>query len=49
MTINDLQQKLKEAYTLINMNKISLTLINLYKEEQFATLQKIADIIDDFL
>ena len=48
MTINDLQQKLKEAYTLINLNKISLTLINLYKEEQFATLQKIADIIDDF-
>ncbi|MCB2196422.1 MAG: leucine-rich repeat domain-containing protein [Bacteroidetes bacterium] len=48
MTINDLYQKLEKAYTLKNLNSISLTIINLYKDKQFLILQKIAEIIEDF-
>ena len=39
MTITDLQKKLEEAYSIGNLNNISLTLINLYKNEQFSILQ----------
>ena len=49
MEIKELQQKLLKAYSVKNMNNISLTLINLYKNEQFSSLQKIADIISDFI
>jgi Leucine Rich repeats (2 copies) len=49
MKIKDLQQKLLEAYTLKNLNNISLTLINLYKNEQFSILQKITEIIGDYV
>jgi len=38
-----------EAYTLKNLNNISLTLINLYKARNYATLQKISEIISDFV
>ena len=48
MTIKDLQQKLLEAYTVNNLNRISLTLINLYKNKQYAKLQKIASVISSF-
>ena len=40
---------LLEAYTLKNLNNISLTLINLYKARNYATLQKISEIISDFV
>jgi len=49
MTIKELQSKLQEAYTLRNLNNISLTLINLYKDQQYSILQKIAEIIGDFI
>ena len=49
MTIKELQEKLQEAYTLRNLNNISLTLINLYKDQQYSILQKIAEIISDFI
>lgn len=49
MTIKELQSELKEAYTLRNLNSISLTLINLYKNQQYSILQKIAEIISDFI
>ena len=49
MTITDLQKKLEEAYSSGNLNNISLTLINLYKNEQFSILQKIVEIISDFV
>jgi Leucine-rich repeat (LRR) protein len=48
MTILELQQKLLDAYTIDNLNNISLTLINLYKNQQYSILQKIAEIISDF-
>jgi hypothetical protein len=48
MKITELHQKLKEAYTADNLNKISLTLINLYKNQQFLILQKIVETINDF-
>lgn len=47
MKIKELQHRLQEAYTLDNLNKISLTLINLYKNQQYLILQKIAEIISD--
>jgi Leucine-rich repeat (LRR) protein len=47
MTIKELQQKLQEAYSLKNLNNISLTLINLYKNQQYSILQKITAIISD--
>jgi len=49
MTITDLQKQLEEAYTIKNLNNISLMLINLYKNQQYAMLQKIGDIISDFV
>jgi len=45
--INELQKKLNEAYTIDNLNKISLTLINLYRNQQYLILQKIAEMISD--
>ncbi len=49
MKIKELQQMLLEAYTVKNLNNISLTLINLYKASNYATLQKISEIISDFV
>jgi len=48
MDILTLQKRLLEAYTLPNLNKISLTLLELYKNEQFDSLRKMAEIISDF-
>jgi len=47
MKIKELQQKLQEAYTPANLNHIALTLINLYKNQQYSILRKIADKIGD--
>jgi Leucine-rich repeat (LRR) protein len=47
MTIEELHKKLTEAYTVSNLNSISLTLINLFKNRQFSVLQKISEIIRD--
>jgi Leucine-rich repeat (LRR) protein len=47
MTINELRKKLLEAYEINNLNRISLTLINLFKNRQYAVLQKIAEIIGE--
>jgi hypothetical protein len=49
MTLSELHQKLLQAYTVKNLNNISLTLINLYKNQQYSILQKIAEIIGDFV
>lgn len=49
MTAEDLHRKLIEAYTIENLNNISLTLINLFRNGQFSVLQKIAEIISDFV
>lgn len=49
MTINELHLKLQNAYSVKNLNNISLTLIELYKNQQYSILQKIADIISDFI
>jgi hypothetical protein len=45
--MKELHQKLLEAYTIENLNRISLTLINWYKNEQFILLQKVADVIGE--
>jgi Leucine-rich repeat (LRR) protein len=47
MTTNELHSKLKEAYSNSNLNKITVTLIRLYKEEQFGTLRQIAEMISE--
>ncbi len=47
MEIKELYNKLKEAYSNQNLNKITVTLINLYKEQQFGTLRHIAEMISD--
>lgn len=49
MKVKELQKQLLEAYSQKNLNNISLTLINLYKGKQFSKLQKIAEIISDFI
>jgi hypothetical protein len=49
MTIEELQQMLHEAYTISNLNKISITLINLYKTQQYTILQKISEIISEYV
>jgi Leucine-rich repeat (LRR) protein len=47
MTSEELQRKLIEAYSGENLNKITVTLINLYKEKQFGTLRQIAEMISE--
>jgi Leucine-rich repeat (LRR) protein len=49
MTIEQLKKKLEDAYAVRNLNNISLTLINLYRDQQFSILQKIGEIISDFV
>ena len=48
MTLKELHNELLEAYSVNNLNTISLTLINLFKNQQFTVLQKISDIIRDY-
>lgn len=49
MEIHTLKNNLLESYTTANLNIISVVLLNLYKNQQFNTLQKIADLISDFI
>ena len=49
MEIQKLKDNLLNAYSTENLNKISVVLLSLYKNEQFGTLQKIADMISDFV
>jgi Leucine-rich repeat (LRR) protein len=49
MTIKELHQDLVEAYSVNNLNTISLNLINLFKSQQYSVLQKIAEMISDFI
>ncbi len=47
MKIDELHQKLIEAYSISNLNKIAATLISFYKNQQFSILKKIALHISD--
>jgi hypothetical protein len=47
MTVQKLQRSLLDAYTVPNLNKISLVLLDLYKNQQFSILKSIAEIIED--
>lgn len=49
MTITELSEKLLDAYSDLNLNKITLTLLNLYKEQQYGSLNKISELIADFV
>lgn len=49
MTVSELSKQLLEAYTVSNLNKISLTLINLFSTKQYSVLQKIAEMLDDYI
>jgi hypothetical protein len=49
MKTTTLHQDLLNAFTVENLNNISLTLIRLYKNQQFSVLRKIAAIINDFV
>lgn len=47
MEILTLKNNILEAYSAENLNKISAILLSYYKNQQFGSLQKIADIISD--
>jgi Leucine-rich repeat (LRR) protein len=49
MEIQTLKNNLLESYTTANLNIISVVLLDLYKNQQFGTLQKIADLLGDFI
>lgn len=49
MQTKELQYRLLEAYSIKNLNNISLTLINLYRDGNFAALQRISELIGDFV
>jgi len=49
MKIKELQQMFLEAYTISSLNKISFTLIKLYKNNQYSVLQKISEIVSGFI
>lgn len=49
MTIKELHSKLIDAYSVNNLNTISLTLINLFKSRNFPALQRIAEMISDYI
>ena len=49
MQIKELQHKLQEAYSVKNLNNLSLTLINLYRAGEYASLQRISELISDFV
>lgn len=48
MTLDELYSRLTEAYSDQNLNRITLTLLRLYKEQMFDTLNKIASMMSDF-
>jgi hypothetical protein len=45
MDVTDLHGKLREAYSNQNLNKITIILIGLYKEQQLGTLRQITEMI----
>jgi hypothetical protein len=47
MTIKELHKQLTDAYSVDNLNRICLSLLNLYKGKEFAKLQNIAELISD--
>ena len=47
MTTQELHTKLREAYAPENLNRITVTLIGLYKEQQTDTLRQIAEMISE--
>lgn len=47
MTVKELHEKLIAAYSSENLNRLSVTLINLYREKQFSVLKRIAEVIED--
>lgn len=49
MTIKELNSKLIEAYSIKNLNSISLTLINLFKNKQYSVLQKISHLLSEYV
>lgn len=49
MEIKTLKNNLLEAYSAENLNKIAVVLLNFYKNRQYASLQKITDIIGEFV
>lgn len=49
MDTKELHKRLLEAYSNNNLNRISHTLIDLYKNRQYSILQKIADVISDIV
>ena len=49
MTITELNQKLIEAYYVSNLNNISFTLINLFRDQKYSVLQKISEIVSDYV
>lgn len=49
MNITELHTSLKEAYSIDNLNGISLTLIQLYKNKKFSVLHKIGEMISDYV
>lgn len=48
MTIKELHNELLEAYSVNNLNTLSLTLINLFRERQFSALRKISELIREY-
>lgn len=47
MTINELHKNLIESYTSDNLNRIAITLLTFYKNQQFSILKKIANYLSD--
>jgi Leucine-rich repeat (LRR) protein len=47
MNIQDLQQKLLEAYSNQNLTRITITLINLFKEKQFGKLSRLVEMLSE--
>ncbi|MBN2275100.1 MAG: leucine-rich repeat domain-containing protein [Bacteroidales bacterium] len=47
MELEELYNKLKQAYSNQNLTKIAVTLINLYKGKQFEILRKIVELISE--
>ena len=49
MNIKELHNELLQAYSVTNLNNIALNLIKLFKSRQFSALQKISDMIKEYI
>jgi Leucine-rich repeat (LRR) protein len=47
MTLKQLHKQLVEAYSVDNLNRICLSLLNLYKSKEYTKLQNIAELLSD--